>query len=78
MKTENTLKQILSKLGFEATNKQQRFKDDLGMDSLDMVETIMELEKELGIEIGVDLEDKMENMTISEFVEEIEKLREKK
>lgn len=44
---------IIDKLGVEEGNisKEASFVDDLGADSLDTVELIMELEEEFGIEI---------------------------
>ena len=47
---------ILDKLGVEDSqiNMEASFVDDLGADSLDTVELIMELEEEFGIEIPDD------------------------
>ncbi|MDP6685290.1 MAG: acyl carrier protein [Candidatus Marinimicrobia bacterium] len=47
---------ILDKLGVEEAqiNMEASFVDDLGADSLDTVELIMELEEEFGIEIPDD------------------------
>lgn len=53
---------IIDKLGVEADkiNMEASFVDDLGADSLDTVELIMELEEEFGIEIP---DEDAENMT---------------
>lgn len=75
MTTEKTVKTILEEKGFTVTNKKQKLKDDLGIDSLDLIELIIELEKELNIDLGVDFEDKIGNMTIEELVVEIEKIK---
>ena len=47
---------IIDKLGVEEEkiNKEASFVDDLGADSLDTVELIMQLEEEFGIEIPDD------------------------
>ena len=75
MTTEKTVKTILEEKGFVVTNKNQKLKDDIGIDSLDLIELIIELEKELNIDLGVDFEDRIGNMTIEELVSEIEKLK---
>ena len=58
--------------------------DDLGMDSLDCIEVVMDLEDnlllELGPELQVDtdkLEERRETLTVSELVDEVETLRAK-
>ena len=74
MTTEQTVRKILEEKGFVVTNKNQKFKDDLGMDSLDMVELVMDVEKEFGIDL-LGIEDIMDDMTVNEFVSEIKKLK---
>lgn len=48
-----------------------RFRDDLGADSLDVVELIMEVEEEFDIEIPDDAAEQM--VTVGDVVEYIEK-----
>ena len=52
---------IIDKLGVEEEkiNKEASFVDDLGADSLDTVELIMQLEEEFGIEIPDDEAEKI-------------------
>ena len=64
---------IVDKLGVEASevNAEASFANDLGADSLDTVEMIMELDKEFGISIP---DDKAENITtVGDAIEYIEK-----
>lgn len=64
---------IVDKLGVEASevNAEASFANDLGADSLDTVEMIMEFEKEFGISIP---DDKAENITtVGDAIEYIEK-----
>ena len=66
---------IIDKLGVEenAINKDAHFVNDLGADSLDTVELIMELEEEFGIEIPD--EDAENMMTVGSVVDYIEKVK---
>lgn len=75
MNTEQTIRNLLEEKGFEPTSKDQKLKDDLGMDSLDLVELVIEMEKEFNIDLGFDFEDKINKMTIQDLVIEIEKLK---
>ena len=64
---------IIDKLGVEesAIKKDAHFEDDLGADSLDTVELIMEFEEEFGIEIP---DDDAENITtVGSAIKYIEK-----
>ena len=64
---------IIDKLGVEesAVNEDAHFVNDLGADSLDTVELIMEFEEEFGIEIP---DDDAENITtVGSAIEYIEK-----
>ena len=47
------------------------FKDDLGLDSLDLIELVMEIEEEYGISIKDDVAEQMFRQTVSEFVDNI-------
>tara|TARA_B100001996_G_scaffold361482_1_gene328251 strand:+ start:292 stop:525 length:234 start_codon:yes stop_codon:yes gene_type:complete len=64
---------IIDKLGVEesAITKEAHFVDDLGADSLDTVELIMEFEEEFGIEIPD--EDAEKITTVANALEYIEK-----
>ena len=66
---------IIDKLGVEedAINTDAHFVNDLGADSLDTVELIMELEEEFGIEIPD--EDAENMMTVGSVVDYIEKVK---
>ena len=66
---------IIDKLGVEedAINTNAHFVNDLGADSLDTVELIMELEEEFGIEIPDDDAENM--MTVGSVVDYIEKVK---
>ena len=64
---------IIDKLGVEesAINEEAHFVNDLGADSLDTVELIMEFEEEFGIEIP---DDDAENITtVGSAIKYIEK-----
>lgn len=63
---------IIDKLGVEEDkiNAEASFVDDLGADSLDTVELIMELEEEFGIEIPDEEAEKM--MTVGSVVDYID------
>ena len=74
MSTFDKIKEvIIDKLGVEesAIVKEAHFVDDLGADSLDTVELIMEFEEEVGIEIPD--EDAEKITTVSSALEYIEK-----
>tara|TARA_X000000950_G_C13893268_1_gene651757 strand:+ start:19 stop:249 length:231 start_codon:yes stop_codon:yes gene_type:complete len=64
---------IIDKLGVEeeSIKSEAHFVDDLGADSLDTVELIMEFEEEFGIEIPDDDAEKI--TTVGSAVEYIEK-----
>ncbi len=55
---------IVDKLGVEASEvtPEASFSNDLGADSLDTVELIMELEKEFGISVPEDQADKLQTV----------------
>jgi|TARA_B100000131_G_C17672368_1_gene432951 acyl carrier protein len=74
MSTFDKIKEvIIDKLGVEesAIVKEAHFVDDLGADSLDTVELIMEFEEEFGIEIPD--EDAEKITTVASALEYIEK-----
>ena len=74
MSTFDKIKEvIIDKLGVEesAIVKEAHFVDDLGADSLDTVELIMEFEEEFGIEIPD--EDAEKITTVARALEYIEK-----
>ena len=75
MSTFNKVKEvIIDKLGVEedAIKLEAHVVDDLGADSLDTVELIMELEEEFGIEIP---DDDAENITtVGAAVDYVEKI----
>ena len=67
---------IIDKLGVEedSIKSEAHFVNDLGADSLDTVELIMEFEEEFGIEIPDDDDDDAEKITtVGSAVEYIEK-----
>ncbi|WP_078380928.1 acyl carrier protein [Sutcliffiella halmapala] len=59
---ERVTKIIVDRLGVDESevNLDSKFKDDLGADSLDVVELVMELEDEFDLEIS---DDEAENIT---------------
>ncbi|MCS6895815.1 MAG: acyl carrier protein [Bacteroidia bacterium] len=63
---------IVSKLGVEAekVTREATFTNDLGADSLDTVELIMEFEKEFGISIPDEVAEKIE--TVGDAIKYIE------
>lgn len=65
---ENELKSIIREKGFgdEDTNLESSFEDDLGMDSLDRVEMVMEVEKHFNMSIPD--EDSEKFTTVGEVV----------
>ena len=74
MSTFHKIKEvIIDKLGVEesAITEEAHFVNDLGADSLDTVELIMEFEEEFGIEIPDDDAEKI--TTVGSAVEYIEK-----
>lgn len=73
MTTEQAIRNLLEEKGFEPVNKDQKLKDDLGMDSLDLVELVIEMEKEFNIDLGFDFEERIDQMTIQDLAIEIEK-----
>ncbi|MBI72523.1 MAG: acyl carrier protein [Candidatus Marinimicrobia bacterium] len=74
--SDNTLKKVVEivvdKLGVDETKvtKEAKFIDDLGADSLDTVELIMEFEDEFGLEIPD--EDAEKILSVSQAVDYIE------
>ena len=74
----NTLERVAQvvsdRLGIEAeaVKPESSFRDDLGADSLDVVELIMELEDEFDIEIGDDDAEKLS--TVGDVVKYIDSL----
>tara|TARA_B100000287_G_scaffold23640_1_gene23134 strand:+ start:891 stop:1121 length:231 start_codon:yes stop_codon:yes gene_type:complete len=76
MSTFDKIKEvIIDKLGVEddAIKPEAHFVNDLGADSLDTVELIMEFEEEFGVEIP---DDDAENITtVGSAVDYIEKLK---
>ncbi len=64
---------IVDKLGVDENEvtPEASFTNDLGADSLDTVELIMEFEKEFGVAIPDDLADKI--TTVGEAIDHIEK-----
>jgi len=66
---------VADQLGLDADQvaAEARIKDDLGADSLDMVELIMELEEAFGMKIAE--EDMRQILTIQDVVDYIEKNR---
>jgi acyl carrier protein len=53
--TLNNLRQIISKIAnipLESVCEQSSFKDDLGIDSLQMVNLILEISQEFGVELN--------------------------
>ncbi len=58
---ERVTKIVIDRLGVEesAVNLEASFKDDLGADSLDVVELVMELEDEFDMEISDDEAEKI-------------------
>ena len=76
MSTFNKVKEvIIDKLGVEedVIKLEAHFVDDLGADSLDTVELIMELEEEFGIEIP---DEDAENITtVGAAVDYVEKVK---
>ncbi len=76
MNTIDRVKGIVAdQLGLDADQvaAEARIKDDLGADSLDMVELIMELEEAFGMKIAE--EDMRQILTIQDVVDYIEKNR---
>ena len=76
MSTFDKVKEVvIDKLGVEedSIKMEAHFIDDLGADSLDTVELIMELEEEFGIEIPD--EDAETIMTVGAAVEYVDKVK---
>lgn len=75
---ERVLNVVSEQLGFnkEDLTMETSFINDLGSDSLDLVELVMELEEEFGITIPEEATDDVQ--TIGDVVEHIEKELEKK
>jgi acyl carrier protein len=71
--TERVTKAIIDKLGIESSQvtMEARFTTDLGADSLDVVELIMDFEKEFNISIPDEQAEKIE--TVGQAVEYIDK-----
>ena len=78
MSTFDKIKEvIIDKLGVDesAITKEAHFVNDLGADSLDTVELIMEFEEEFGIEIPDEDAEKITNVSSAvKYVEEHKKL----
>lgn len=75
---ERVLNVVSEQLGFnkEDLKMETSFVNDLGSDSLDLVELVMELEEEFGITIPEEATEDVQ--TIGDVVEHIEKELEKK
>jgi len=75
--TESKIKQIIvDKLGVDEAEvkPEASFTNDLGADSLDTVELIMELEKEFGVNIPDDMAEKISTVGDAiKFIEENQK-----
>lgn len=74
MSTFERLNKCLDSIvGIQAENEDQRFKEDLGLDSLDMLEFVIAIEEEFGFEIpDEDIEgDKLP--TVKQAVEYLDK-----
>lgn len=73
---EKVTKIILEHLGLEAEKVQEssRFKEDLGADSLDIVELVMAFEEEFEIEIADEVTDKMNTVgDVINYISEVKK-----
>ena len=75
MEIREQIIQVMIEKGFNPESEKQKLKDDLGMDSLDVIELIIDCEKELGINVDFELEDKAHEMTVGEFINEFEKYK---
>lgn len=62
---------ILDNKGFYNAKPEDRFVDDLGLDSLDVVEIIMECERDFNVEIPDEDADKIK--TVGQVVDYLEK-----
>jgi acyl carrier protein len=76
METKERIISLLAyRLGYDETeiNENQDFINDLGVDSLDMVEIVMDIEKEFGLKV----EDKeiAEIKTVSDLIKKVDELR---
>jgi acyl carrier protein len=60
-----------AKMKPEEITEKAKFTDDLGLDSLDMIELVMELEEEYGVEISDEDAEKM--TTVGEAISYVEK-----
>ena len=60
-----------AKMKPEEITEKAKFTDDLGLDSLDMIELVMELEEEDGVEISDEDAEKM--TTVGEAISYVEK-----
>jgi acyl carrier protein len=72
---EQVINIVAEQLGVEKKNikRESNFVNDLGADSLDTVELVMELEEEFDISIPEDAAEKIQ--TVGEAIEHIEKSR---
>lgn len=67
---ETAIKAIEEQIGATEITDEARLVEDLAMDSLDILETVMAVESELGIHID---DDKVEELnTVGEFVQLVE------
>lgn len=76
MNTLARLNQCLDDLGdIQATSEDQKFREDLGLDSLDWIELALALEDEFGIEIPEEDYENGQIETVRQAVEYLDKRR---
>ena len=74
MSTLERLNQCLDDLGdIQATSEDQKFREDLGLDSLDWLELALALEDEFGIEIPEEDYENGQITTVRQAVEYLDK-----
>jgi acyl carrier protein len=74
MSTFERLNGVLDELvGVKAENEDQKFREDLNLDSLDWIELTLMLEDEFGIEIPEEVYDKGQITTVRQAVEYLDK-----
>ena len=66
---EVVVEKITDMIGEAPEKMTDKFNDDLGFDSLDNVELVMEVEKIFDIRIGEELEEKMSVVSVEEFID---------